>query len=599
MKRVSLIILLFSIFIIRLPAQKVNRIRDVNFKGNEILTDDELLSQMNTQPKKSLEKLFFWKKRPDFIVSALDEDITRLVSYYNRNGFLQPEISYSLDSSRSGRLIDITLNITENEYVQTGSVEFNLAGDKLTKALLDSLRARVPLKKGQRFRDEDVFETGNILKRSFSDHGYPFTTLEHAISLRDGNSYADITFNLNAGQMSYFGSVTISGDSLIPERFMRKYVSFSEGGLYKQNKIDSTQQDIFGTDLFRFVVIASKKDSVENDRIPIEILVKELPRWKLEAGAGYGTEDKLRLAAELTKLNFLGGARRFIVNGKTSYYMPFSLDIRFVQPDFLFSRLDLVLNPFILREREISYTIDRMGGGIRFIYTFRNNFSSHFSYAFERDRILKISDITIDSTELKHNKSVFSLGGELNLANDPFYPSKGYKLEGTASLAGLGYSAAVHFYKLEISYVKYFTLDKDVILATKFRTGVLQTTKKIQSTPIEERFYLGGASSLRGWGRHRISPLNESGIALGGNTMMEESAELRFPIYELLHGAIFIDAGNVWYNSYSYNFKSVRYDAGLGLRLRTPIGPVRLDFATPVINDRFNLQFFISVGQAF
>ncbi|HLN54586.1 MAG TPA: outer membrane protein assembly factor BamA [Bacteroidales bacterium] len=599
MKIVSLSILLICILVTPLSAQKVHRIKDVDFKGNKILTEDELLGQMNTQPKKSLEKLFFWKKRPDFIETSLEEDINRLKSYYNRNGFLHPEISFSLDSSRSGRLINITINIVENEFVQTGNVEFNLSGDRLTDALLDSLRTRLPVKEGKRFRDDDVFETEKLLKRSFSDHGYPFTTVKHSISLRDSNLYADLSFNVNAGERSYFGNITVSGDSLIPEKFIRKYVLFSEGGLYMQNKIDSTQQDIFGTDLFRYVVIASKKDSVLNDRIPVEILVKELPRWRLEAGAGYGTEDKLRLAAELTKLNFLGGARRLIVNGKTSYYLPFSMDVRFVQPDFAFPRLDLVLNPFFLREREISYTIDRMGGGIRFIYTFRNNFSSHFSYAFERDRILKLSDITIDSSELKHNKSVFSLGGELNLANDPFYPSKGYRMEGTASLAGLGYRAAVHFYKLEFSYVKYFTIDKDVILATKFRSGVLQTTRKLQRTPIEERFYLGGASSLRGWGRHRISPLSESGIALGGNTMLEESVELRFPIYELLHGAVFMDAGDVWYNSYQYDFGSFHYDAGLGLRLRTPIGPVRLDFATPVINDRFNLQFFISVGQPF
>lgn len=575
------------------------RIRDVVFEGNETLEDDELLAQMNTQPKKSLEKLFFWKKRPDFITSAFNEDISRLVSFYNRNGFLYPEISFDIDTSNSGKLADITISIDENEYVITGNLQISLEGDEITKALLDSLTPRLPVKTGKRFRDADIFEAETMIKRSFSDHGYPFTSIARTINLDDEKLAATVVMQVKAGERSWFGEVTISGDSLVPEKFIRKYLLFNEGGLYMQQKIDSTQQDLFDTDLFQYVVIAARKDSVENSKIPMEIVLKELPRWKLEAGAGYGTEDKLRLAAELTKLNFLGGARRLIVNAKTSYFMPFSLDVRFVQPDILIPRLDFVLNPFYLREREISYTIDRMGGAVRLLYQFRNYVNAHFSYSYERDRILELTDLQADSSELKHNKSVFSLGGEHNTSDDPFYPSRGQRLDGTISLSGLGYSGAVHFYKAELSYARYFSIAEDVVFATRLHTGILQTTRARQRTPIEERFYLGGASSLRGWGRHRISPLNESGIQLGGNTMAEISAELRFPVYELLHGAIFLDAGNVWYDSYYYDFSELHYNTGLGLRVRTPIGPIRLDFATPVINDGFDFQFFLSVGHAF
>lgn len=575
------------------------RIRDIVFEGNEILEDDELLAQMNTQPKKSLEKLFFWKKRPDLIASAFDEDITRLVSYYNRNGFLNPAISFDIDTSKSGKLAEITIMIDENVFVKTGELKIILKGDSITTALIDSLRPRLPVRTGQRFRDADLFEAESMIKRALSDHGYPFARVSRTITLDDEKLSAGIVSEVEAGERSWFGEVTITGDSLVPEMFIEKYLLFSEGGLYMQQKVDSTQQDLFGTDLFQYVVIAARKDSVQNNRIPMEILLKELPRWKLEAGAGYGSEDKLRLAAELTRLNFLGGARRLIVNAKTSYFMPFSLDVRFVQPDILIPRLDFVLNPFYLREREISYRIDRMGGAVRLLYQFRNYLNAHFSYSYERDRILELTDLEADSSELKHNKSVFSLGGGHNTSDDPFYPSKGQRIDGTISLSGLGYSGAVHFYKAELSYVRYFPIAEDVVFATRLHAGILQTTRGNQRTPIEERFYLGGASSLRGWGRRRISPLNESGIQLGGNTMAEASAELRFPLYELLHGAIFVDAGNVWYESYYYDLSDLRYNVGVGLRLRTPIGPVRLDFATPVINDGFNLQFFISIGHAF
>lgn len=575
------------------------RVRDIVFTGNEIIDDEELLAQMNTQPKKSLEKLFFWKKRPDFIASVFDDDINRLTSYYNRNGFLNPDISFNIDTSSSGKLAEIKIMITENDFVKTGDLKITLEGDSITAVLLDSLKPQLPIKTGQRFRDANVFEAELMIKRLLSDRGYPFTRINRTISVSDEETSAGVDLRVDAGERSWFGEVTITGDSLVPEKFIEKYLLFSEGGLYMQRKVDSTQQDLFGTDLFQYVVIAARKDSVQDNRIPMEIVLRELPRWKLEAGAGYGSEDKLRLAAELTKLNFLGGARRLIVNAKTSYFMPFSIDVRFVQPDILIPRLDFVINPFYLREREISYRIDRIGGAARLLYQFRNYLNAHFSYSYERDRILELTDLEADSADLKHNKSIFSLGGEHNTSDDPFYPSKGQRIDGTISLSGLGYSGAVHFYKVELSYVRYFTIAEDVVFATRLHAGILQTTRDNQRTPIEERYYLGGASSLRGWGRHRISPLNESGIQLGGNTMAEGSAELRFPVYELLHGALFVDAGNVWYDSYYYDLGDLRYNAGVGVRLRTPIGPVRLDFATPVINDGFNLQFFISIGHAF
>jgi outer membrane protein assembly complex protein YaeT len=464
---------------------------------------------------------------------------------------------------------------------------------------MDSVRSFIPLKTGERFTDENVFLTENMITDAFSDNGYPFISADYNINVNRDSLIADVFFNASTGNKSFFGDVTITGDSLIPERFIKKYQRFSTGEMYSQQKVDSTQQDLYGTNLYQYVVLTSKKDSVEENRIPVEIVVKELPRWKLETGIGYGSEDRIRLAAELTRRNFLGGARKLILDVKTSYFLPFSFDIRFVQPDFLLPKLDLIINPFYLRERRPGYRIDRGGGGVNLVYKITRKLDANLSYAFEHDRIIEILDTRLDPSELKHNKSVFSLGSRYNSTNDLFYPSTGYKIEVTTSLAGLGYRNAVHYYKAEATFIKYFSLAEDLVLATKIKTGVIETTRREQRTPVEERFLLGGASSLRGWPRFGISPLTENGVALGGNTMLEGSAELRFPVYEIVHGAVFADAGNAWRNSYQYDLESIHYNAGIGLRIRTPIGPLRLDFATPVISDNFSFQFFISIGHAF
>lgn len=375
--KVHIILIILHLTSLSLFSQKDHRIRNVVFKGNEILDDADLLTQFNTKPKKSLEKLFFWKKNPDLILSILQEDTARLRSFYNRNGFLHPVIKLDLDTSGLRKLIKVIVKIEENAFVKVGNIDINIENpDSSGARLLDSLQKKLTIRTGLRFQDNNVFKAQNLLEKTFSDHGYPFTRVDYEIDMRDSNRIADITFIIKPGERSYFGQTEIIGDTIVPEAFIRKYLLFNEGMLYSQKKVDQTQQDLFGTELFQYVVVTSRKDSVEMNRIPIEILLKELPVWNLETGFGYGSEDRLRLSGQLTKLGFLGGARRLIVNAKTSYFNPIGVDLRFIQPDIFAPNLDLVLNPYFSREKELSYHFDRFGGGLSFLYKLARRVSS-------------------------------------------------------------------------------------------------------------------------------------------------------------------------------------------------------------------------------
>ena len=126
--------------------------------------------------------------------------------------------------------------------------------------------------------------------------------------------------------------------------------------------------------------------------------------------------------------------------------------------------------------------------------------------------------------------------------------------------------------------------------------------------PFHRRYWLGGANSLRGWGRFEVAPQFE-GIPIGGHTMFETSAELRVPVWGNLSGVLFADAGNVWNNAWDFNMNDLRYDVGPGLRYSTPIGPVRVDLGyqlNPIpgllVNGKEQprrFRFHFSIGQAF
>ena len=148
------------------------------------------------------------------------------------------------------------------------------------------------------------------------------------------------------------------------------------------------------------------------------------------------------------------------------------------------------------------------------------------------------------------------------------------------------------------------------MLAGRARVGTIDAPGVLATNvPFFKRYFLGGSSSLRGWGRFEVSPLTMLGQPIGGHSMFESSGEVRIPVVGQLSAVLFVDAGNVWYESFDINLDDLRVSAGPGLRYRTPIGPVRVDLGYQLtriegllINGepesrRWRIHF--SIGQAF
>ena len=127
--------------------------------------------------------------------------------------------------------------------------------------------------------------------------------------------------------------------------------------------------------------------------------------------------------------------------------------------------------------------------------------------------------------------------------------------------------------------------------------------------PFFKRYFLGGATNLRGWGRYEVSPLSGSGLPIGGLTFTNFSTELRFPVFRNFGAVLFLDGGNVWTNPWDFNLNDLRYDIGPGIRYNTPIGPLRLDLGwqlNPIPGLLVNgepqtraMRVHFSIGQAF
>ncbi|GET29109.1 hypothetical protein SD074_13110 [Prolixibacter sp. SD074] len=584
-------------------AQKKPVVKKVAFEGNATLTDEGLAGQMNTESPTFLDKLQFWKSAPAFSNYILDDDIERLKRYYQRNGFLHPKIGYSLDSNKAGRRISVLIHINEGRPYLISDVKVQDGTTRLDSTIISAVRKDFPVKQGSRFVDQQVYQSEDKLTHAFTDKGYPLVQVKRDIQVDTTEHSVGLNFQVHPGPEAWFGKITCHGDSLVPQKFIRNKVQFSSGDRFSQKQLQKTQQKLFNTELFSYVVVRALIDSIKGDSVPVAVYLKENPGWLLKAGVGYGTEDRVRVSAELTRLHFLGGARRLIFNGKHSHFLPFSFDTKFIQPDIFRDNLDFILNPFYIRENETGFEVDRLGTGVTFQQTFSSGTAGYLMYSLEKDWLTNKTLVTADSTvnpqDSIHNKSGITFGVTRNTTNDVFDPTKGWKLNTYITYMGIGFQSKYHYIKVESDVRHYIPFNVNWVFAARLRAGVIRPIGGDKESPLEDRFLLGGANSLRGWGRNQVSPVNGNGVPIGGNSVLEGSAEFRFPVYGIFGGAAFMDFGNVWPKALQYNLASLKCDVGLGVRVKTPIGPIRLDLATPVFENKFRTQFFISIGQAF
>ena len=272
------------------------------------------------------------------------------------------------------------------------------------------------------------------------------------------------------------------------------------------------------------------------------------------------------------------------------------------QPRFFNERSTIELNPYLNRTKEPGYDTRTYGLKVPFGYEFIPRWNSSLSYYFENvEQSIEPNDpdfIERTSDKFPYNKSGIIIGTSFDNSRPQFSPTKGSNVSVAFKVNGYIFGSDFSYTRLWANFRTYQQIG-DFTLAFKLMIGGIISSNSSKFIPVEDRFYSGGGSSVRGWNRAELGPKRESGTPRGGSSILESSLEVRFPLFWRLSAVAFIDAGNTWLQEYSYRLNDLAYAVGPGLRIKTPIGPVRFDVGFPVWNEKKKPQFFISVGQAF
>ncbi|MBN1541670.1 BamA/TamA family outer membrane protein, partial [candidate division KSB1 bacterium] len=442
--------------------QEAYRVDRIHFTGNRTIKDDELREQLEQKDRRGLSRLLFWKKGDTFNRQLVDRDIDHLERFYQREGFLQVGIQSEIQIFDDKEAVTLVFRIDEGEPARIDSIAFVLVrADSASQACLQAFdRDKFLLSVSDRFRDSAFEVDRSVLAGHFSGRGYPFVKVSPEFQLDTaGRPRVGIIYQIDSGPLCYFGSTRVVGNRFVSESPILKQLAFREGERFSNRRLLQSQKQVYQLGLFHYVVVRVVREELEQGVLPVEVQVREAPRLTFKYGVGYGREEQFRTFVDITRLALFGQDLRFRLFLRHSSLEPYHVNATWTKPAFLFPRTSLSINPFIRREREPGFTIDRIGSNFGLQNRMDDRTDLSFKYAFEQDRLSLSSSMRRDALKdldiTLYNKSTIEFGFFSDRSQPVFYPSRGYFVGWTAALSGIGFRSDFHYWRSLLEWRRY------------------------------------------------------------------------------------------------------------------------------------------------
>lgn len=570
------------------------KIKNVSFVNNKAFDDNELSKVIVSHVDRWYR---FLSSNDSYDPDRLDFDKELLRRYYLQNGYADFKVTSAiaeLSQDKEGFFLTFSVDEGVRYKVADVTVKNRLQGGVDTSVLAQEVLTL----RGEWFNNLDVADTEEALTKAVEAQLFPFVRVQSETNLNRETQTVDIDYVITEGPRVFVDRIEVGGNVRTIDRVIRREMEMVEGDPLNRSRVQRSEANLRDLGFFETVEVTTKPGSAP-DSVNVDVEVSEQSTGQLSIGAGFSSQDGPLADFGIRERNFLGRGQELnlttVLAGERS-----EVDLGFVEPYFLGRDLRFSSNVFHITrdlQDESSFDQRRTGTGFSLGYPLARDLRHSLSYRFVSN---DISDVSSDASrfirEQEGKRSTSAIGHTLTLdkTNSRITPTEGYSLSFSNELAGLGGDAK--FFNTEVGGSYFYPVTEDLILSTSAKTGWVLAYND-DDVAINDRYFIGD-NTFRGFEQSGIGPRDVStDDALGGERYYRGSVELSFPIglpdeYGI-KGHTFTDIGSLWDNvdSSAANVEdesSLRMSAGAGISWVSPIGPIRVNFAWPLIKEDYD-----------
>lgn len=580
-------------------------IRQIAFEGNTVLRDSDLKKAMETKEKWLLSWL---TGRGTYQEEVLQNDLEILADQYYNRGHVQVKVKQpKVTLSEDKKYLDILIEIEEGPQFRVG--ELDVQGD-LLKSREETL-ALVKLKKGEVFSRQLLRESVFSVNDLYADQGYAYVNVSPLTRIDAAQRLVDVSFEIEQGIQVTIDRIQIGGNTKTRDKVIRREMKLAEGELYSASKIKESRRRINNLGFFDEVNVTTGKGA-EPSRMDLNVAVKERPTGMFTVGLGYSSVDGVIGQGSVSQENFLGRALKLNVAGSLGS-KSVTYQVGVTDPYFLDRNLTLGFDLYKTRREWVDFTKKTTGGDLKLGFPVTEDVRAFFVYRYEDKEILDVDQSATKYIRDQEGKSTLSsITSSLNRNTTDYRldPSRGSASSASVEFAGLGGTSK--FLKYDLDHRHFWPWKWGTVFSLRGHLGYIQEIGG-ETIPIDERYFLGGLSTVRGFESRQLGPrvrkIEDSGGVvtedfeyIGGEKAAYFNAEYLFPLLKDmgLKGVLFVDSGNAWASGEDY-FSEMRYSTGAGVRWFSPLGPLRLEWGYNLDpkDDEPNSRFEFSIGSSF
>lgn len=594
------------------------RIERITIEGAEEIDEDDLLDVMETSPR----SLFAIFHRGILKEEELEDDLEKLVLHYRSEGFLDMKITapveFAVDTDRAR--MSILIKVDEGRRYYTGKIKFS--GNENFGS--DSFSSLLDLKTDGVFSYQALRDNARSLRNFYAGEGYIDAGIRPQAVLNRETGKMDIEYIIQENQISYINRIEISGNETTKDIVIRRELAVRPGDIFDGIKVQRSQERLYNLGYFD-KVLADPIDTGAPNQKDLQIRVTEKKTGEFMFGFGYSSIYDFIAFVEVAQTNFdlfnpplfMGGGQKLIARAtfgttRDSYWLGFTEPWLFGIP------LSFSVDLYRKSTAWDDYRETRKGGDLRLRRRLTGFIYAGLTYRLEQVEISEVEDDaywTVFSAEGKNWISSITPSLTRDTRDSNIIPSRGMKTTLSCEIAGGALGGDEEYVKTTFSNSFYQSIFPGHILCFRFMGGAAQPYGDSDMVPVFEKFYLGGANTIRGFRYREVGPFDPvTEEPIGGDSMLFASVEYTFPIVgDTIRGALFCDIGNVWADKdwddevrifENEWLKGLNSGAGIGVRLYLPIGPLKFDYGWPLRTgpDGWNDtggRFHFNIGYAF